>query len=345
MNVTKIIDNLLLSKDLRDNQSLYAMRNLLDGKLDQMTAKSLLVLLHRKGETSKELTPLIKSARKKNVGHRLPKSKIKNLCDACGTGGDGKRTFNISTISSFVAAGAGSKVAKHGNRSITSSCGSSDLIEALGINLETPAKKIIRSIERAGIGYFHAPVYNQAFANVQGIRKELAAQKIKTIFNMAGPLLNPMNVKRQLIGVYHPRLISIILNTLKKLGSHHALVISGKNGADELCTNQITYAGELKNGKIHYFIIKPSRYRLRFAGEKTMRGSTVKANRKIALGILSGADKSPRLDVVLANTALILYVSKNAEDFAEGIKKARDAIRKGKALSALKQMRRITHAA
>ncbi len=345
MALDKIIDKLLLYNDLENSKARFAFQNLLNGKLDQKTAKALLVLLRRKGETATELFSLIQAARMKNGKRVTVRSKQKNLCDACGTGGDGQKTFNVSTISSLVAAGAGAKIAKHGNRSITSSCGSSDLMEALGVKLDATPKAIARSIDRSGIGYFHAPLHSKAFANVQGIRKELAAQKIKTIFNMAGPLLNPLHVKRQVVGVYHPRMIPIVLNTLKKLGTVHAIVLSGKNGTDELTTYQPTFTGELKKGIVRYFKINPSAYGLRTANIALMRGGSAAKNLKIALDLLTGRDKSARRDVILANAGLILYVSQNAKNLHDGIRRADRALKSGRALRVIAEMKKATHAA
>lgn len=344
MDYSKIVDNLLLSNNLRKADASRVFRALFGGKLTDIEAKSFLALLHRKGESALSLFMLVKTARNMNKGIRLQAS-IKNVSDTCGTGGDKKGTFNISTVSAFVAAGAGAKIAKHGNRSITSSCGSSDLIEAFGIPLDMPTKKVIRSIQKIGIGYFHAPLYNQSFARVQRIRKELAAQKIKTIFNMAGPLLNPLGVKRQVIGVYHPSLIPTMLETLKKLNCAHAIVLSGRNGTDELTTDQITYAGELKNGKIRYFTIKPSQLALRKSNPQTIKGGSVRKNHHMALRLLKGVDKSARRDVISANAGLILYVSRKAKNLKEGIRKAKISIDSGKAFSTLNQLRSMSHAA
>ena len=344
MNTDQIVHKLLLNNDLRNKEARQLFSVLLSGRVSPISSKIVLALLHKKQETATELKALIQTARAQNR-IRLPKFHFKALCDTCGTGGDGKRTFNISTVAAFIAAGAGVSVAKHGNRSITSRCGSSDLIEALGVNLAAPSRQMIRAIRQAQIGYFHAPYYNHAFLKVQGIRKELGFQKIKTIFNLAGPLLNPMKAKHQVVGVYHQRLIPVILNTFKALGNFHVIVLCGKNGADEILTNQSTRMGELRNRKVRYFTFKPGTYHLRAAGEKLISGGNITKNKMIALNLLTGKDVSARRDVVIANAAFAIYVSGRAKNISQAIKKARVSLASGKAFLAFQGLKRLSHAA
>ncbi len=340
--IDHIIDNLLQGNELQHRHRTYLFAKLLSGGLAANQAMAAIVLLHKRGECSSDLISLVRAARQKRKKMATGSLKKSNLCDACGTGGDRKGTFNVSTVASFVAAGAGARIAKHGNRAITSRCGSSDLMETLGVNIEAAPAQMFRAIKKGGIGYFHAPFYSTAFKNVQSLRKELGSHKIKSIFNMVGPLLNPLSVKRQMIGVYDKRLIPIMLAALKTLGTQRALVLSGIDGTDEITTYQSTKAGRLDQGRIRLKTMMPFDFGLPVSG-RSISGGTIRQNRQIALIILKNRDRSSKLNTVLANAAAILYISGLADSLKHGVALAKKSVQTGSAYRSLQTLIRISH--
>ncbi len=340
-----MIDKLLLGNNLQKKEAEQLFNLILDEKSvwPLKTAEQALVLLHKKIETADELLALV------NTAQPLSKSKLRSIpsieiVDGCGTGGDQKQTFNISTVASIVAAASGASVAKHGNRSITSKCGSSDLMEALGVNLNAKKKQMLKALQKARIGYFHAPLYTKAFRPVQALRRELGAQRIRTIFNIAGPLLNPLQPKRQVIGVCHQRYINPLIQVLKKRGTLHALVLSGNDGADELTTYQSTKVAELRGGKILHYTVSPNSYGFKVSGPAELNGGSVQKNTQIALSLLRGKNKPVGgRDTVLLNAAALLYVSGKAKRISDGIVMAKESINSKRALKTLGQLKKISH--
>jgi len=331
----------LLGKDLEQSESRKLFTLLIRNRLPFETVVQILALLQKKGEAVTELTGLVKAARR--IQKRLKFKPVHaNLCDGCGTGGDGKQTINISTAASLVAAAAGAYVAKHGNYSITSRAGSSDLMKALRVRIQAPSHAMLRSLKQIGFGYFHAPAYTKAFRYAAPARQALARQKMKTIFNLSGPLLNPLHVKRQVIGVFHYRYIPLLIKTLKLLGCRHALVVSGQDGTDEITTHQITYTAELKKSQIKYGRFQPKQWLLRRSQTKDLKGGGALFNAKKTLRILNGTDRSACTDVVLANAGAMLYVAGISPSIRAGIQKAAVILKTGKALMVLNQLRRLS---
>lgn len=340
--MTNRIDRLLLGKDLTVAQTKSLFGQLFHNKkIPDEVKKQVLVLLQKKGEHSDELTGLVRLAGQSEK--RMHPVGIPHLVDGCGTGGDGKHTFNISTIACLVAAGAGASVAKHGNRGISSRCGSSDLFESLGVKLDAPRDRMIRALRTCGIGYFHAPLYHPLFRRIQSLRQVLAKKRIRTIFNVIGPLLNPLEPRRQLIGVYRKDLVPVLAEAVGKLNYERALIIWNTGGFDELTPAAQSLLFELKDGHLKNRVLSPSTLGFRKSKARDLNGGSLNVNRRIALNLLTGKDTGPRLDTVLLNAAAILYVSGRADNFERGLKLARESIKSKTALRALKQLVQISH--
>ena len=331
----KPVDVLLGGQDLNRSQSRSLFLSLLKHKFEPELAKQILVLLQRKGIHSDELTGFIEAVQsiEKPIAY-----KAKFLVDGCGTGGDGKHTFNISTLACLVAAASGASVAKHGNRSVSSLCGSADLLESLGIKIEAPRNRMLSALRNQNFGYFHAPLYHPIFQHIGGIRRQLAKKKIKTIFNLAGPFLNPLSPKRQLIGVWKKDLMPMMAKTAQNLKLKHVLIVWNTAGFDELTTNQPTLVTELRRGKLKTTFINPKKFGLKKSSDQNLSGGSVAKNRKIALDILSAKDRSARLDVVLLNAGAVLYVSGKTRNIEEGIRLARQAVYSHSALKLVNRL-------
>ncbi|MBI4373021.1 MAG: anthranilate phosphoribosyltransferase, partial [Candidatus Omnitrophica bacterium] len=302
---------------------------------NDFAAGQILTLLSKKGEHANELTGFVRAVRQ--IEKPRFKTRIPYLVDNCGTGGDGAGTFNISTVSSFVAAGAGAHVAKHGNRSVSSQCGSADLLMELDVKIDAPPQRMLKALEKGNIGYFHAPLYHPAFKKLQPIRHALGRKKIKTIFNLAGPLLNPLWPRRQVIGVYRKDLLPIIAQAIKKMNLAHAIIVWNYDGIDELTTTNKSLLVEIRRRKQKTIPLMPKVYGFKKAKLKDLKGGNPSVNRKIALQILEGRDVGPKRDAVLLNAGAVLYASGRAKSLKEGIKLARLSIKSEKAIRALKQ--------
>jgi anthranilate phosphoribosyltransferase len=262
------------------------------------------------------------------------------LLDTCGTGGDGMSTFNISTVAAFVISGAGVKVAKHGNRSVTSKCGSADLMEALGVNIEIPVKKVEESINTVNIGFLYAPLFHGAMRHVAPARKELG---FRTLFNILGPLTNPANAPAQLLGVFADHLTEICAQALKNLGSRHALVVHGSDSLDEITITGETKISELANNEIRTYRLNPRNLGLELGELSDLMGESIEHNKRIALGILDGK-KGTQRDVVLLNSAAGLIAAGKVLDFSDGIIQASQSIDSGSARAKLEQLVQFTNA-
>ena len=336
----KNIDLLLLGKDLGRLQSRSLFCSLLKNGFEPELAKQLFVLLQKKGEHSNELSGFVDAVQSLEKPIQV---RARFLVDGCGTGGDGKNTFNISTLACLIAAASGAHVAKHGNRSISSMCGSSDLLESLGVKIAAPKNRMLKALKETGFGYFHAPLYHPVFKQVQQIRFELAKKKIKTIFNLAGPFLNPLRPKRQLIGVWKKDLVPMMAKTAQNLKLTHVIIVWNSAGMDEMTTGQKIILIELRNQKLISKILKPNQFHLKRSKPKDLRGGSVSQNRKIALRVLSATDRTSKLDVVLLNAGTILYVSGKVKNIADGIRLAKETVYSQSALKLLKQLVQITH--
>jgi anthranilate phosphoribosyltransferase len=329
--IKEALSKIVSGNDLSSAEAKEVMAEIMRGEATPAQIGAFLTALRMKGETVNEITGCAQAMRENAVAVR-PKQKI--LVDTCGTGGDGSGTFNISTIVAFVVAGAGLAVAKHGNHSVSSLCGSADLLQALGVNLELSAEQVANCIDEVGIGFLFAPKLHPAMKHALIPRKEIG---LRTIFNILGPLSNPAGARRQLLGVYDGNLTEPMAKVLHALGAEQAFVVHGADGLDELSTTGPSKVSQLRNGKITTFNLDPERLGLRRARLSDLSGGTIKDNVAIAESLLRGA-KGTKRDIVLLNAAAALIVGGKASDFREGLKLAAEAIDSGKALGKLKQL-------
>jgi anthranilate phosphoribosyltransferase len=333
------LKNLLLNRPWSKGDASYFFNQLFDNGIKAGTAVSVLTLLRERGESFQELTAAVQAVRARDARFRFAGS-LPHPVDTCGTGGDGKGFFNISTVSAFVAAGAGAFVAKHGNRSISSRVGSSDLLESLGVCIMAPPERMFRALEKSGMGYFHAPLYHPAMKQVQTIRKRIRG---RTLFNIIGPLLNPLHVTHQLIGVPDLRAALLIAKTMKVLCAEHGYVVTGEDGADELTPYGVNRGYEIFNGRLRPFVLRASSLKLGGGGEEDLRGGSLPVNTRIATGILTGQLRGPKRKAVLLNAALALRASGVAKSLEEGVVRAEDSLRSGKAMGVLKKLIEISN--
>jgi anthranilate phosphoribosyltransferase len=311
-----------------------AMKKIFSGESTQAQTAAFLSLLAVKGETPSEIAAFARVMRE--YAEKVHPKTNGKLVDVCGTGGDAFKTFNISTTSMFVVAASGVAVAKHGNRSFTSKCGSADVLEALGVNLNITSQQTAEMIEEVGIGFMYAPLHHGAMKCVMPVRKELG---IRTVFNILGPLSNPAGATSQLMGVYEPELTEKLAAVFSELGAEKALVVHGSPGIDELSTLGKTKISELSDGEVKTYAVTPEDFGLRKAEAKDLAGGSPEENAKALVGVLSGEDTGPRRDIVLLNAAAGIYVGGKADDLTEGLEAARDAMDSGGAYRKLEEFR------
>lgn len=330
MPIKPIIADVINGRDLSLAQAEEAMNIIMNGEATPAQIGSYLTALRMKGETVPEIAGSAKAMRAHVVPVDLKRSP-NMLVDTCGTGGDGKHTFNISTTAAFVVAGAGVKVAKHGNRAASSKSGSADVLMALGGNLDLSAEQVGQCIDEVGIGFLYAIKHHPAMRHAIGPRRELGQ---RTIFNVLGPLTNPAGATHQVIGVYDPRLTEPLAKVLGELGTEAAWVVHGADGLDELSTTGVNRVSRLKaDGTVDTIELDPSAYGLPTAVLDDLLGDTAKVNAQITHDILSGADQGPRRDIVVLNAAAAL--SLESLDLADGLARAQAAIDDGHALRTL----------
>ncbi|OGX23434.1 MAG: anthranilate phosphoribosyltransferase [Omnitrophica WOR_2 bacterium RIFCSPHIGHO2_02_FULL_45_21] len=333
--IKEVITILSERSDLGQSRMQEVMQEIMQGKTTPAQIAAFLVALRMKGETADEITGAALAMRK--FVKRINTFEDVVL-DTCGTGADRVHTFNISTVSAFVACGCGLVVAKHGNRAVSSRCGSADLLEALGININIDQKKVEECLKKIGIGFLFAPNLHPAMKYAAAVRKELG---LRTIFNLLGPLTNPAFATHQLLGVYDLKLLKVLAEVLGNLGVRHGLVVHGLDGLDEITTTSATKVCELKNKKLKFYSIHPSDFGIKKARLKDLEGGDVKANARIAQEILQGA-KGPRRDIVLFNSGCAIYVADKAKSIKQGIELAQESIDSGRALRKLEELRQFT---
>jgi anthranilate phosphoribosyltransferase len=331
--IREAISQLLDGQSLSAGQAEGVMDEVMTGEATPAQIAGFLIALRVKGETVDEITGCARAMRRAAIAV-CPEDD--RLVDTCGTGGDRAGTFNVSTTAAFVAAGAGLKVAKHGNRSVSSQSGSADVLEALGINLDLTADQVARSIDQVGIGFLYAPKLHPAMRYAIGPRRELG---VRTIFNILGPLTNPAGASAQVLGVYAPELTETLAHVLCELGSSAAYVVHGHGGLDELTTtgpNQVSYFSTTAG--VVTETLSPADYGFAAAAPADLKGGTPRENASITRDVLSGADKGPKRDTVLLNAGAALLVGGLAEDLGEGIELAAKCIDGGAALGRLEAM-------
>jgi anthranilate phosphoribosyltransferase len=336
--IREAIQKLVDHTDLTDQEAHMAMCEIMSGTATTSQIGAFLTALRIKGETVEEISAFASTLR--GFSCRINPTYNGKLLDTAGTGGDRLKTFNVSTAAAFVIAGVGVRIAKHGNRSVSSQCGSADVLERLGLNLNASPDLIKKSIESVGVGFMYAPLFNPAAKNAIGPRREIG---IRTVFNILGPLTNPANADVQLLGVYDPSLTNVLASVLGKLGCKEAMVVHGLEGLDEISTSGVTKIAWLKNGLVNTIEVRPGDFGLETHSLNDVQGHTVEENAKILLRVLVGqsTDKA-KIDMVLANAAAGIVLSGRAETFPEGVELARESIENGKAYEKLEETIRLT---
>jgi anthranilate phosphoribosyltransferase len=326
---------LIQRKNLTESQMAKMMSEIFDGKATDAQVGAMMAALAAKGETFEELAGAARAMRKK--AHRIQVS-TSPVVDTCGTGGDGLQTFNISTTTAFVVAGCGVTVAKHGNRSVSSKCGSADVLERLGVKLDTDPEVVEEAVQEVGIGFLFAPLYHSAMRHVAKARIELG---VRSIFNMLGPLTNPAGANCQLLGVFAPQLTEMFAEALRLLGAKSAFVVHGHDGLDEISVCAPTRVSQLENDGIRTYDLNPEHYFEQVADPDEMTGGDADANAAITRNILQG-EKGAKRNVVLLNSAAALVACQRAEDLKAGISMAEHAIDSGAAMEKLESLAAYT---
>lgn len=324
------IDKILLGKNLCSIEAKGLMDSMMEGELTDSQVSAILIALRTKGETVEEITGFARAMKEKSKRVNVDDYSI----DTCGTGGDGKNTFNISTAVSIVSASAGVTVAKHGNRAVSSKSGSADVLIELGININVEPEQAEECLREKGMTFLFAPNYHSAMKNVAGIRKELG---VRTVFNTLGPLSNPTDIKGQVLGVYDRNLTETIAKVLLKLGRERALVVHGDDGLDEITTTTTTTVSEVRNGEVLNYKISPEELGIKLSNPEDLEGGDSVENAQIILDILKGI-QGPKRDIVVINSAAALYVGKKVDTLKDGVKLASSLIDKGIALEKLNEL-------
>ncbi|MGD0500228.1 MAG: anthranilate phosphoribosyltransferase [Bryobacteraceae bacterium] len=336
MSLLPYVERVISRENLSSADALAAMRAILGGEASQPEIAAFLTALRMKGETVEELVGFARAMREKAepVDCGLPGE---TLLDTCGTGGDGATTFNISTVAAFVAAGAGVRVAKHGNRSFTGRCGSADLLEELGIAIAIPPSEAARAIREIGIGFLFAPAIHSAMKHAQPVR---AALKMRTVFNLLGPLTNPAGADAQLVGAPSPRNAELMAGALASLGLRRGFVVHGSDGLDEITTTGPTLAFSIASGRVQRLALAPEDFGVPPARPEDLQGGDKSTHAAIARAVLAGAP-GPQRDVVLVNASAALVAAGKAADFLEGMALAAHSIDSGAAAAKIAALARF----
>jgi len=316
-------------REIFHDEMLDLMRQIMSGQVSNVMIAAILVGLRVKKETIGEITAAAQVMRE--LATRVHVKDTRHLVDVVGTGGDSANTFNISTASTFVCAAAGARVAKHGNRAVSSRSGSADVMEALGVNINLTPEQIGRCVDEVGIGFMFAPAHHAATRHATPVRRELG---VRTIFNILGPLTNPALAPNQLMGVFHPDLVGIQVRVLQRLGSNHAMAVHGAEGLDEISISGATYVGELKDGQVKEYSVHPDRFGLPVHDIRSLKVGTVEESRAMVLSALENKPGAAR-DIVALNAGAAIYVAGRADSFEDGVELAMEQMRSGAARAKL----------
>ena len=330
----KFLHIVVSGKELSEEEMMGAMTEIMDGKVGDTQLAAFLTALQFKNVTVSEIVGAARVMRDK-----AEKVNAKDSVDTCGTGGDGADTFNISTTVAFVVAGAGVRVAKHGNRAVSSKSGSADVLKYLGVNIDASLNTVERCIEEVGIGFLFAPLMHKAMKHAAAVRKELG---FRTIFNLLGPLTNPANAHAQVLGVFDSKWVTPLAEVLRELGSRHALVVHGFDGLDEITLTGETQIAELKNGKVDNFSFDPKEFGYPLCSLADLKGAEPETNAEIMREILKGSS-GPKTDIVILNAAAAIYVGGKADSIEKGILVATNSIESGAALKKLEELCRVSN--
>ncbi len=323
MNIKDALSHIISGKDLSQQAMQAVMKQIMTGQLADAQIGGFLVGLATKGETVSEIVGAAKVMRQLATPIKL--KSMQYLVDTCGTGGDGLGLFNISTAAAFVAAAAGAKVAKHGNRSISSKSGSADVLEIAGTNLNVNPKQVVESIQKIGVGFMFAQTHHSAMRYAIGVRKSLA---IRTIFNILGPLTNPAGTPNQVLGVYNKDLLKPIAQALQALGSRHVMVVHSQDGLDEISINAPTDVAELKNNEIHYYQISPENFGIKQQALQSIKANNAQESLTLIQSALDGKSGGAK-DIVALNAGAAIYVSGIEDSLSAGIKTAQRVLDSG----------------
>ena len=325
IGIAEAIQRTVEHREIFHDEMLHVMRQIMRGELTQAQIAGFIVGLRVKKETVGEIAAAAQVMRE--FATMVPLKDHTHVVDVVGTGGDGAHTFNISTAATFVAAAAGAKVAKHGNRSVSSRSGSADVLEALGAKLELTPEQIAQCIETVGIGFMFAPSHHPAMKHAAPVRKELG---VRTIFNLLGPLTNPAGAQSQLMGVFHPDLVGIQSRVLQRLGAKHVMVVYGRDGLDEISISGETMVAELFKGEVREYELHPSQFGLEVYDRRAIQVASVDESKQMVLAVLEN-QPGPALNIVLLNAGAALYVAGVANSIEAGIDRARKALASGAA--------------
>jgi len=332
MNYASLLNRLLNREDLPHDDMYELMRNIMGGQLTPAQIAAVLVALHMKGETVSEIAAAVQVMR--DLSSKVTVQDDRHLIDTCGTGGDGAQTFNISTASALVAAAAGARVAKHGGRSVSSTCGSADILEKLGVNVNLTPQHVAHCVQELGVGFMFAPNHHSAMKYAAPVRRELG---VRTLFNLLGPLTNPAGAQNQVMGVFQRDLTVKLACVLQQLGSRHVLVVHGADGMDEISISGPTYIAELKNGTVLEYLVHPQDFNLQAAPLDSIRVANAEEARTMLLSVLDNQPGAAR-DIVQLNAGAAIYVAGLTSTLQEGVKKAKEVIASGAAKNKLEAL-------
>jgi anthranilate phosphoribosyltransferase len=336
MTPQEALQRVIEHREIFHDEMLDLMRQIMSGQISPVMIAAITIALRVKKETIGEITAAAQVMRE--LATRVEVKDVHNLVDVVGTGGDGARTFNISTAAIFVAAAAGARVAKHGGRAVSSQSGSADALEALGVNIKLKPEQVAQCIDEVGVGFMFAPNHHTAMKHAAPVRRELG---VRTIFNILGPLTNPAGAPTQLMGVFHPDLVGIQIRVLQRLGARHAMTVFGLEGLDEISISGKTMIGELKDGRIEEYTVHPERFGLPLHDPRTLCVETVEQSSAMVLGALDNKPGAAR-DIVALNAGAAIYVAGKAASMEEGVELAFEAIASGAARAKLDKLVQLT---
>ena len=336
MDVRTALAALIEKRDLSRDEMLSIMQQIMKGELTPVQIAGLLIALRCKGETITEIAAAASVMRE--LSTKVPLQLDEHLVDTCGTGGDGAHTFNISTASAIVAAAAGAKVAKHGGRSVSSSCGSADVLEALGVNVNLTPGQVAQSVQEIGVGFMFAPNHHSAMKFAAPVRRELA---VRTLFNLLGPMTNPAGARNQVMGVFSLDLVGKLAHVLKELGGRHVMVVHAADGLDEISLDGDTYVAELKDGQVTEYTLNPAQFGINSSASSYLAVHNID-EAKAKLHSVFDQQPGPARDIVALNAGAAIYVAGLAASLGEGIKKAQSTIASGAAKAKLEQLIKFT---
>lgn len=332
MDAKTALTALIEKRDLSREEMLSVMNQIMGGELTPVQIAGILIGLRCKGETVTELAAAAQVMRE--LATKVPLQDVEHVVDTCGTGGDGAHTFNISTASALVAAAAGAKVAKHGGRSVSSTCGSADVLEVLGVNVNVTPDQVAQSVKEIGVGFMFAPNHHSAMKHAAPVRRELG---VRTLFNLLGPMTNPAGAKNQVMGVFSKDLVGKLAYVLKELGSRHVMVVHAADGLDEISLAGDTFVAELKDGNVKEYVLNPAQFGLATSSSNTLAVHNLEEAQAMLMTVLEN-QPGPARDIVALNAGAAIYTSGLADTLAEGITKAKAVLESGAAKAKLQQL-------